>query len=131
MPFYLVFDLALVPLAFTVVWFLRPLFLVSKDAFGAALGLSPLLALHVAVDGGLLYLGAMLLCRLLFWLGSPRVAQLLLAVLVAAGVVASSLPIYAVMAETSGAAHFDVVNASDAWKRFVLGERPPAPRRVR
>jgi|SRR5579862_5501335 len=135
MPFFILFDLGLVPLAFTVIWFLRPFLALGPfkaQTFDALAFAVPFLALHVAIVGGLLYLVAMLLCRLFFWLGSPRVAKLVVGVLVATGIAASAFPIYTVTDPNSSGANprLDVVNAAGAWREFVLEERAPTPPQV-
>src|SRR5262245_22213182 len=73
MPFVMLFVDGSVPLACTIARLL-PLLAVSPFTgdFGAVIVAAIILALHVAVDGGLLYLGAALLCRVLFWPRSPR-----------------------------------------------------------
>jgi len=117
MPFSMLFIVGLVPLACTVAWFLRPVPL--------ALLAAPILALHVAVDGGLLYLGAAFVSRVLFWPRSRRFAQFGVAVLIALGVVWSSFPIYTVMGEHNA----EVMNVAGAWRQFVMHQRPPPRRR--
>jgi hypothetical protein len=118
MPFFMLFIVGLVPLACTVAGFGVPALVAPFPAL-------ILLVLHVAVDGGLLYLGAAVVCRLLFSFGSTRVANFAVAVLIAIAVVWSSFPIYTVMGEHDA----EVMNVSGVWRQFVMNQPPPSRRR--
>jgi hypothetical protein len=125
-PLFWLFVVWLVPLACAIALFLRLLAVAPfTGQFGGAIVVAIILALHIAVDGGLLYLGAALVCRVLFWPRSARFAQFGVAVLVAIGVVASSFPIYGLM----GDGQPEVMNVEGAWRVFVMGQKPPPPRR--
>jgi len=126
MPFYMLFIIGWVPLACTIAKFL-PLLVVALlgGGFGAAIFAAIVLAVHIAVDGGLLYLGAAFLFEVLFWPRSTRFAYVGVAVLVAIGIVASSFPIYGGM---DGGV--EVMNVSGVWWQFVLNQPPASRRRV-
>ena len=126
MPFFWLFVVWLVPLACTIPLFLSllpvaPFKAESGGAFVAAI----ILALHVAVDAGVLYLGAALVCRLLFSFGSARVAQLAVAVLIALGIVASTFPIYGF--PRMGEGNPEMMNVSRVYRLFATGQPPDVP----
>ena len=92
MPYYLLFIVGWVPLACTVAWCVYSALLIHKVGF-ALFGLL-VLAVHVAVDGTILGLASMLITTLLFRLLPARVATVVVVLFIAAGLVASSFPIY-------------------------------------
>jgi hypothetical protein len=119
-PYYLLFIVGWVPLACTVALWGPGVLLAGWD-IRAHLFAALVLSVHVAFDGTILILAAVLITTLLFHILPPRVATSMVALLIASGLVASSFPIYSV----SGEHNTDVMNLAATWKQFVIGEPPP------
>jgi hypothetical protein len=119
-PYCVLFIVGWVPLACTVAWCLSIVVFGPFDVREALFALL-VLVVHVAVDGTILSLAAMLITTLIFRLLPARLAMSVVALFIASGLVASSFPIYSVSGEHSS----DVMNISGTWKQFVMGEPPP------
>jgi hypothetical protein len=79
-----------------------------------------LIGLHLVVDGGLLYLAAAGICRVLFALCPRGVAVGAVALLVVAQVVASFFPVYFLDQMESSARY-------TFWEAIMLANRPITP----
>ena len=127
--FFWLFVVWLVPLACTIPLFLSLLPVAPfKGEVVGRIVTAIILAVHVAVDGVLLYLGAALVCRVLFWPRSARFAQFGVGVLIAIGVVASTFPIYGF--PSMGDGNPEMMNVSGVYRLFVTGQPPKSRRRV-
>src|SRR5579862_3943934 len=126
MPFYLIWEVGMVPLAGTVAWFLRAILLLPcRGEIGATAGFILLLAVHVAFDAGILSVAVVLVGRLVFWACPARIANFIVALFIAAGVAASFWPIYTITGERDLVS----VDLTQVWRQFVMLERPPPPPR--
>ena len=128
-PFFWLFVIWLVPLACASATVLRLLVVAPfSGEVGGAIVVAIILAAHIAFDGGLLYVGAVLVSRVLFWPRSPRFAQFGVVVLVALGIVASTFPIYGF--PSMGDGNPEMMNVSGVYRLFVTGQPPKSRRRV-
>lgn len=91
-----VFRVGFVPLVWTVAYFVR--MTINPSLPYSSFDLMQL-AVHVIVDGGILYLLSTLVCYLLFRLCRPRVAVFAVGLLLTALVVSSFFPIYVALGD--------------------------------
>ena len=118
MPFSMLFVVGLVPLSWTIDYFLRMIMVTPR---GVGAGETPLvaviLAVHLIVDGGLLYLLWTVICRLLFRFFPGRAATSAVVLLLSGQVIASFFPVYLLAGEHDT----DVVPLMRVWQELVLG----------
>jgi len=99
-PFSELFVVGLVPLWCTAVYFGRGIPMAFQASAGGEVPIAAaMLAAHLIVDGGLLYLIATVISRLLFALCSTQVAVFVVGILCTAEALASFFPIYVLAGE--------------------------------
>lgn len=120
MPFSMLFVVGLVPLSCAATFFLRTLTGTSSGSVASDPLLVPLmLAVHLLVDGGLLYLIWRAVCRLLFAHCRRRVAISAVVLLLSGQAIASFFPVYVIAGEHDTT----VMPLWRVWRELVVGER--------
>ncbi len=119
-PFSMLFIVGLVPLFCTAVFFLRGIAVsVPGNTGGEALLMPAILAAHLIVDGGILYLVATVICRLLFGLCPTRFAIFAVGLLLSGEVIASFFPVNLLAGEHDTR----FLPLWRVWQQLVIGGR--------
>ena len=120
LPFSVLFIVGPVPLVCTTAFFVRMIAVATGgETGGDALLVPAILAAHLVVGGGILYLIANVTCRVIFRLFPARVATFAVGLLLSGQVVASFFPVYVI----AGEHHTRFLPLWRVWEQLVIGGR--------